>query len=263
VWHSLEEMRTSASLESLVAQAEPLDAVLDEFQASSITCPPSPYSYWVNTSYAEFPQTTQGRLVVALSDGSYGMCSGSLIRPGVVLTAGHCIYPGEWITAALFVPGYLNGEAPLGQYYAANVVAPAAWVPGLDWRYDYGFVILRQRPGDTLGWLGVAWNQSAEGRTWRQMGYPIEDPFDGSVLVVNESALGGRAGAYGPPAPMLVGSVLNKGASGGPWLLIEEGQHYANGVNSALVPSCPGAVMSPYFDSTFGDIYWAIREAVE
>jgi V8-like Glu-specific endopeptidase len=263
VWHGFGEFQASRSFEEIESRAEPMEAVVELAATSAAHCPPSTYRYWVNTDNEQYPQRTVGRLFFGLSDGRAGFCSGALIRPGVVLTAGHCVHPGQWVAWAYFVPGYLDGWAPHGRFYASDAVVVSSWAQLQDWRYDYGFVILHEQPGNDLGWVGVAWGQDAGALTWQQHGYPAEAPFDGASLVVNESALGGRLGAFGYPAPVVVGSALTPGASGGPWLLAAAEGYYANGVNSGRLAACSEAVMSPYFDYTFGTLYWMIREAVE
>ena len=80
-----------------------------------------------------FPWSPTGRLTYA--GGSY--CSASLIAPGVVVTAAHCIalfgtytklYPG----LLAFEPASYDGTAPYGKYYVSKAFVPTTYLAGTD-----------------------------------------------------------------------------------------------------------------------------------
>jgi hypothetical protein len=83
------------------------------------------------------------RLELTLADGSFASCSGVVVAPGKVLTAGHCVTPAKEITAftqgaayataaAVIAPGYLENPM-LGAVFndAAILTVPGLKAPAL------------------------------------------------------------------------------------------------------------------------------------
>jgi len=65
-------------------------------------------------------------------DNLEGTCSGSLIGPGVVLTAAHCLYEGgAYVANVLIVPGANGGNFPFGAVDATGVVVAQGWANGV------------------------------------------------------------------------------------------------------------------------------------
>lgn len=79
----------------------------------------------------------------------YVTCTGWLVGPHTVITAGHCVYwPDDgWATEVKVTPALNGASAPFGSQWSADFWIPTAWVSG-DARYDYGAIIL---PNDTMG----------------------------------------------------------------------------------------------------------------
>ena len=90
---------------------------------------------WANAlsdpTFNHYPFSAAGKLFFKIGTDSF-VCSASLIKPGVVVTAAHCVaafgqrrFYSNWV----FVPAYWNGSAAFG-------VWPASWAIVLTSYYD-------------------------------------------------------------------------------------------------------------------------------
>ncbi len=222
----------------------------ENFVIAGPSCPVSSYQWTYDTNYTSYPQRVVGRLFFSTPDGGVSSCSASLVKNKLLLTAGHCVADGNgtWYENFMFVPGYVQGNHPWGEAYAARKFTFTSWFYYEDFSHDVAFIILTQNIGDTLGWLGFATNQDYRQLTWYQFGYPAEYPYDGSLLAVNLSAFGYRDCSSGTPCDLGVGSPFTGGSSGGPWALyLDDGMPYANGLNSYTYSNCDQNMFSPYF----------------
>lgn len=127
----------------------------------------------------------------------YGaQCSGTLIDPLHVLTAGHCIYTFEtggsnpqpvddWVDDVQVVPGYENGNMPWGQANSAALFSWTGWTQNEDRDHDVGVIRLDRPLGAIVGWQGYGYDESCSYWTqsgWAHRGYPAENPFDGELM---------------------------------------------------------------------------------
>lgn len=170
-----DEVRDPAALEAeLVREAE--EAARAEIPADA---PPS----WsdnvdnrvrLSKTAAEEPGTTgttvwPWRAIVRLSNG----CTGTMIGPRHVITAGHCIYNRS--TSAWMTFNVSPGQAGTGLFPYGSVAFPSS---GFNWyftpegwrqsspsggtaQYDFGLLVLPQSIGNQTGWMGW-WVEGAD-----------------------------------------------------------------------------------------------------
>jgi len=220
-----------------------------------VACPVSSYQWYYNTDQSSYPERVVGKIFFDDAYGNPMVCSGALIAPRLVLTAGHCAYDESgWSQNVQFVPAYWSGSRPYGTANKILVYYLTGWIPNLNWSYDLVLLQLDWAAGDQVGWLGFATGQSRY-QQWVQYGYPAADPFDGSIMVVNISSWGRDDTSKGEPYPMGVGSAHKPGSSGGPWVLYKDEGIYANGVNSWYYFACNQNMYSPYFGDAAWDLY--------
>jgi glutamyl endopeptidase len=120
------------------------------------------------------------RAVVLITLSGNLHCTGSLIDPDTVLTAGHCVYQqgGTWFPAGQLRvwPGYDrldSPQAPFGSCGARSLHTFAGWSTSFDDRYDIGAIKLDCSVGASTGYLGWWWQKaSLLGKPTTITGYP-------------------------------------------------------------------------------------------
>jgi V8-like Glu-specific endopeptidase len=180
---------------------------------------------------AVYPYRAAGKLFFNIGSSSY-ICSASLIKRGIVVTAAHCVakygqsqFYGGW----RFVPGYRNGSAPFGTWSAQQVWIKTAYYNGTDNCAVYGVVcpddvaviILNSQnasyPGTNAGWFGYWYGGgfTSNGLTQiTQLGYPVG--LDNAALMERNDSQGFISSSNSNNT--VIGSNMNGGSSGGPWI---------------------------------------------
>lgn len=227
---------------------------------------PGPYTrYEVFDDYTVYPYRTIGKLFFKRGSGSY-VCSAASIGNNAIWTAGHCLHAGNnssqgWSKNVVFVPAYKDGNAPFGQWPAAQLFTSWRWYQngnpnGLS--EDWGGAILFPQNGKKIsqrvGWLGFAWNWNRY-QHWNAMGYPQASPFNGRRLIANPASFA-YAGSIAGTDTNGIGCDMTGGSSGGPWVMKFGTGNYLNGNNSYRRSTKPQEMFSPYFNSnakTFRD----------
>ncbi|MBM7506116.1 trypsin-like serine peptidase [Agromyces aurantiacus] len=198
-----------------------------------------------------------GKVFFTLSGRNY-VCSGNSVSSAngsVVATAAHCVHSGKakYATNWVFVPAYLNGSAPYGQWAARTLTAPSQWTKGGDISYDTGFATVGTLGGKTLsatvGGTAIAFNQ-ARGLSYTAYGYPAAAPFDGQSL----KSCSGTASPdpYGQTQSQGIPCDMTGGSSGGPWFM---GTGAQNSVNSFGYNNIPNVMFGPYYGTVAQQTY--------
>ncbi|MEN3308530.1 MAG: hypothetical protein V7603_4732 [Micromonosporaceae bacterium] len=118
---------------------------------------------------------------IAYLSTNQGQCTGFMLSRDVLVTAGHCVYEGGWVTSYRVVPGKNGGSEPFGSCSGgiADVWTTSNWITTGSPDYDYGLVKLTCDIGYTVGWFGW-WYNTAEtltGQYFYVEGYPGDKPY--------------------------------------------------------------------------------------
>jgi hypothetical protein len=156
-----------------------------------------------------YPFSAAGKLFFKIGANSY-VCSASLIQPGIIVTAAHCVtsFGGSgWYSDWTFVPAYNNGAAPFGKWKAVNAWVMTSYLngtdscttPGVVCQNDVAVITLAPQvgmlmsgkyAGNLAGWLGYGYDGYGFNPTgealFTQLGYPVSHDF-GSLMQRTES----------------------------------------------------------------------------
>jgi len=182
----------------------------------------------------KYPYSPAGKLYFLISGATY-WCSASLIAPGIIVAAGHCVAnygASQFYSGWQFSPGYRNGSAPFKKWTVYQAWILTAYYNGTDGCAVYGVVcpddvavlILNPvkatgaYPGPKTGWFGYGWNGYGFVSTITQitqLGYP--GGLDNGSLMERNDSYGYVNSDYSNNT--IIGSNMNGGSSGGPWLV--------------------------------------------
>ncbi|PNG27167.1 hypothetical protein CR492_05250 [Methylocella silvestris] len=206
-------------------------------QAYGQAAPNHPYtiaqaSALKDNTQKSYPYRATGKLFF-LNNGQTFVCSASLIKSGLLVTAAHCVAnfgTGQYYSDWVYVPAYDNGKAPYGKWKGVQAFALPSYVngsdscatPGVVCENDVAVITLykgRSLPGKRTGWLGYAYggfSMNASGQAHiTQLGYPV-GLDKGAVMERGDSQ------SYIDPANSdntIIGSNMDGGSSGGPWIV--------------------------------------------
>ena len=196
-----------------------------------------------NTPVTSYPYRPTGKLYFQYGGLKY-VCTASLIKKGVLVTAAHCVFDygkaaSGWHTNFVWCPA--NTSASGGVYGCYNAGGARILTPyyngtdvctqtGVVCNGDIATLIVTPKAGvdagTRLGWYAYGWN----GYSYRassflgnvttaqvtQLGYPLA--FDGGFQMERTDAVGWYY-ATGALQNTQIGSAQTGGSSGGPWLV--------------------------------------------
>ena len=157
--------------------------------------------------------------------GQTYICSGTVIQPRLIITAGHCVYDAvtkTWNKNFRFVPGYHKGNAPYGSWDWSRAVTTDAWINSkgrVPNKGDFALIeakddIYGRKVGNVVGWHGF-FTYSANPNHLTMLGYPAN--FDGGEWMHRvDSQYFRKSSAI--TNSVEYGSDMRGGSSGGPWI---------------------------------------------
>ena len=224
--------------------------------------------------YPIYPYRTVGKLFFTLGNTSY-VCSASVIRPHLLLTARHCVLDASagWASNVVFYPGYFNGvtNTRLKAWKARRMGTWSYAGTGAGLKWDIGFIQTYDDNNTSCGtsghaieyytgFLGWMYGGYVGDRNYHAMGYPHAAPFNGLFMVIATSDVG-NIDPLNQPGTFSIGNDMTGGSSGGPWLVDFGVNNYANGLNSYkwTNPNRPLEMNSPNFqqDNFYNLLAWA------
>ncbi len=183
-----------------------------------------------NTTSKAYPFSAAGQLYFKDGTTQY-VCSASLIKRGVIVTAAHCVSSfgqKRFYTNFQFIPARYNTTAPFGIWNGATAYVPTSYFNGTDSCAQKGVIcqndvaVIRlvpqanKFPGTSTGWLGYGYG--GYGFTpnnlalVNQLGYPVS--HDKGMIMQRTDSQGFVSGTLS--GNTIWGSRQTGGSSGGP-----------------------------------------------
>lgn len=129
-----------------------------------------------------YPQRTVAQIFVRWG-ADWFSCSGAVVRPIWVMTAGHCIYNhdlGGWADELIIAPGRDGGVEPFGRWDWQRVITVEGWSRDANHDFDVGVIEARGAIGERVGYLGF--RRETDEALWQATLHTAGYPFDGNVM---------------------------------------------------------------------------------
>jgi len=187
---------------------------------------------FTETTNTTYPYRAAGKLFFNEPGGSF-ICSASLIKRGIVVTAAHCVAnfgKKQFYSNWQFAPGYRNGSAPFGVWTVKQAWILTSYYNGTDscavsgivCADDVAVLILNTQngayAGSNTGWFGYWYGGgfTSNGLVQiTQLGYPAG--LNSAAYMERNDSQGYRSSSNSNNT--IIGSNMNGGSSGGPWIV--------------------------------------------
>jgi V8-like Glu-specific endopeptidase len=127
------------------------------------------------TNTAVYPWRAITKLYMTFPNGLTYSCSGTMVNPKYVLTAGHCVFSsadGGWAKTITVIPGLNGTYKPYGQTTATYMRSYTGWTVSGSSNHDFGLITLASPLGSSTGWFGLKSYSSVDGLSANLAGYP-------------------------------------------------------------------------------------------
>jgi V8-like Glu-specific endopeptidase len=179
-----------------------------------------------------WPYRASGKLFFQDANNNTFVCSASMVKRGLVVTAAHCVAnygQSQFYHNWRFVPGYRNGVAPFGNWTVFQAWVKTSYfngtdncaTPGVVCPNDVAILTLNTQSGAYVGtqtgWYGFGFGGFGfkNGVTHiTQIGYPV--CLDNGELMERNDSHGIVSSSNS--SNTIIGSLMCGGSSGGPWL---------------------------------------------
>lgn len=190
---------------------------------------------------ASYPARTAVALRYYRGDSLKTGCSGMLVSPSAVLTAGHCVYNYAGRTFSTFdslkiCPAYNNGvDHPALPVSMAKKIYIFKTYYDRNTTDDIALIQLEEPIGLQTGWVGIGYEANLnnyQNKVLHKFSYPCRDPFgnrvfNGDTMFYNYGYINITSGYLGINSPAATGA---QGQSGSSFLYTDNTDYYAVGV---------------------------------
>lgn len=118
---------------------------------------------------------------IAHLETNQGGCTGFMLSRDVLVTAGHCVYNGGWVTSYRVIPGRDGASEPFGSCSGgiADVWTTWDWISTGSPDHDYGLVKLTCDIGNATGTFGWWYNtgENLVNQYFYVEGFPGDKPY--------------------------------------------------------------------------------------
>lgn len=186
--------------------------------------------------------STDDPAVVALTSGGDIFCTGTLVSPRVVLTAGHCV-DGLTGSASVFFGDFVGGTGL--RISIARAQAHPMWTGDLAGGHDVGLVLLETAQDPALAVpMSTVDVATMIGQPYRVIGFGISerggvpDGYKRTAMMEIAGINGDYVELADPDPAMDPDTAICQGDSGGPGLITVDGVEQIAGVHSYSIQGC-------------------------
>lgn len=129
-------------------------------------------------SGSTYPWSTSCRIFFTQAGGNY-VCSGTMLDPKHVISAGHCVHSGGssgvWSTNVVVAPSWDGDANAFGTANGVELTTFTPWTQSRNYGGDMAFIELDRPVGFLTGWLGTGYSSSTSwwlATTFHMAGYP-------------------------------------------------------------------------------------------